>query len=106
MRARKSQQQIRRSGLSSLWFDQGSPVRRKLAAKQMSDVEQRGASANQASVMRTVTDNIALGAQDRILKSNSIQRSTYFGEIVRILFVHHRTSHNPCRNCNDFRCDA
>lgn len=64
--------QLRFDGLG---LDQSCPAPGKVPAKHTSDVEQRATAANQASILRTVSDAIALGAQDSVLQANCIERS-------------------------------
>ena len=64
---------------------------RKVAPKHPSDVEHRAAPADQACVVRTVTDNVAFRTQHRVLQSDRVETSASFRGI-RMRTVHHRTS--------------
>jgi len=61
--------------LRGLAFARGSAVSSKATAEHTGDVKQRPAATNQASVMRTISDAIALGAQDSVLQANCVERS-------------------------------
>jgi len=52
--------------------NQARPPFRKIAAEHSSDVQKRMAAADQASVVRAVTENVAFGTQDRILQWDGI----------------------------------
>jgi hypothetical protein len=67
---------------------------RKFAAEDSGYVEQRSTAADQTNVMRTVADQIAVGAQNGIIKRDAVEKP---GTLVRnsTRTIHHSTSGEP-----------
>jgi hypothetical protein len=61
---------------------------RKVPAEHARYIHKRAAPADQAGIMRAVTDNLALGTQDGIFQRNRIEKSRTF----HLRPLHHRTS--------------
>src|SRR5258707_11214543 len=94
MQPRKCQHEFSFLLLRFFRLGQTSPILGKGASQYPRYVEERRTAANQAPVMRAITNNVAFGTQDRILQRYSIQRLNAKGDIVRILSLHHRTSYS------------
>ena len=81
VRSPEGQHDLDPAWLRRFSFNQTCAALRKSTAQHMRDVNQGTAPANHTSVMRAVTDNVALGTQDSILQSDRIQHSATWGLI-------------------------
>src|ERR1035438_82563 len=72
--------------------NQGRTILWKVAPKHAGDVKQRAAPADQAYIMRAITDHVTCRAQDGILQRNGIEKPAPFRGTIHLSALHDRTS--------------
>ena len=90
---RETDDKFRFPRLEYRWLsDQGGTIFGKRTAKHTRYVEQRATSANQAPVVRAVTDDVTFSTQDCVLQGNCVQTATRMRSTIHVRSLHHLTS--------------
>jgi hypothetical protein len=70
---------------------QAGALPREISAEDAGDVKERAASADEASIVGAIADDITLGTKHRVLQRYGVERPASRKSTTGIL--HHRTSH-------------